>query len=167
MGAPLRRHWYDKGAVPAATTEKVAAAGAVTVTFAGGVVMLGVTFAVSVAAALVTVPATLETTTSKEAPLSVPAVGVRTYVGLVAPPMGAPLRRHWYDNGVVPAATMEKLAAAGAVTVTLAGGVVMLGATGAPFTVRMAAALVTLPATLETTTSNEAPLSPTAVGLST
>ena len=94
MGAPLRRHWYDNGVVPAATTEKLAAAGAVTVTLAGGVVMLGDTFTVSAAALLVTVPAALETTTSNEAPLSVPAVGVRMYVALVAPPMGAPLRRH-------------------------------------------------------------------------
>ena len=48
MGAPLRRHWYDNGAVPAATTEKDAAAGAVTVTFAGGVVILGATGVASV-----------------------------------------------------------------------------------------------------------------------
>ena len=59
----------------------------------------------------------------------------------------------------MPAATTEKVAAAGAVTVRFAGGVVMLGGTGAAFTVRVAAALVTLPAPLETTTSNGAPLS--------
>ena len=54
MLLPLRRHWYDRGAVPAATAEKVAEAGAVTVRSAGGVVMLGATLTVSAAAALVT-----------------------------------------------------------------------------------------------------------------
>jgi hypothetical protein len=143
---------------------KLAAAGAVTVTFAGWVVMLGVTFTVSVAAALVALPATLETTTSNEAPLSVPAVGFSEYDALVAPEIGAPLRRHWYDKGAVPAATTEKLAAAGAVTVTFAGDVVMLGVT---FTVSAATALVTLPATFDTTTVNCAPVSVPAVGVST
>ena len=60
-----------------ATTEKFAAFGAVTVRFAGCVVMLGGTgvgFTVRVAVLLVTVPAPFETTTSRE-PLSATAVG--------------------------------------------------------------------------------------------
>ncbi len=52
-------------------------------------------------------------------------------------------------------------------TVTFAGCVVMLGATGAAFTVSVADALVALPALFETTTSNDAPLSLAAVGAST
>jgi hypothetical protein len=59
------------------------------------------------------------------------------------------------------------LAAAGAVTVTFAGGVVMLGGTAPEPTVSVAFALVTLPTALVTTTLNSAPLSLTAVGLST
>ena len=55
-------------------------------------------------------------------------------------------------SGASPAATTEKVAAAGAVTVTLAGCVVMLGATGGGFTVRIAAALVTEPTELVMTT---------------
>ena len=51
-------------------------------------------------------------------------------------------------------------------TVRLAGWVMMLGGTGAGFTVRVAAALVTLPPPLVTTTLNWAPLSATAVGFS-
>ena len=73
------------------------ALGAATVTLAGGVVMPGGTGAgvtVSVAAALVTVPAPLVTTTSNCAPLSARAVGSSTYAALVAPAMLAPLRRH-------------------------------------------------------------------------
>ena len=46
-----------------------------------------------------------------------------------------------------------------AVTVWFAGGVVIEGATGAAFTVRVATLLVTLPAVLLTTTVNCAPLS--------
>ena len=46
-----------------------------------------------------------------------------------------------------------------AVTVWLAGGVVIVGATGAGFTVSVAALLVTVPAVFVTTTSNVDPLS--------
>jgi hypothetical protein len=46
-----------------------------------------------------------------------------------------------------------------AVTVWLAGGVVIVGATGAGFTVSVAVALVTVPAVLLTTTANVDPLS--------
>ena len=52
MATPLRRHWYDNGAVPVATTEKFAAAGTVTVTFAGGVVICGGMRMVSLSVAL-------------------------------------------------------------------------------------------------------------------
>jgi hypothetical protein len=45
------------------------------------------------------------------------------------------------------------------VTVWLAGGVVIVGATGATLTVNIAAALVTVPALLVTTTVNVEPLS--------
>jgi hypothetical protein len=50
------------------------------------------------------------------------------------------------------------------VTVWLCGCVVIVGATTAAFTVRVAALLVTLPAVLVTVTVNCAPLSPEAVG---
>jgi len=46
-----------------------------------------------------------------------------------------------------------------AVTVWFAGGVVIVGATGAGFTVSVAAVLVTVPAVFVTTTSNVDPLS--------
>ena len=46
-----------------------------------------------------------------------------------------------------------------AVTVWLAGGVVIVGATGAGFTVRVPAELVTVPAVLITVTENVEPLS--------
>ena len=61
----------------------------------------------------------------------------------------------------MPVATTLNVAEAGALTVRLAGCVVMPGAT---FTVKVAAVLVTLPAALDTTTSNVAPLSDPAVG---
>ncbi len=65
--------------MPAATTEKVAEAGAVTVRLARPRLrMLGATLTVSVPAALVILPTLLVTTTSKVEPLSPPAVGVKT-----------------------------------------------------------------------------------------
>ncbi len=60
------------------------------------------------------------------------------------------------------AATLKK-AVCPAVTVWLAGCVVIEGATGAAFTVRVAELLVTFPAVLLTTTVNSAPLSELAV----
>src|SRR5260370_17227932 len=66
---------------------------------------------------------------------------------------------HWQPSGAVPAATTVKLAVCPAVTVWLAGCVVIVGATGAAFTVSVAAALVTVPAVLFTTTRNDDPLS--------
>jgi hypothetical protein len=59
----------------------------------------------------------------------------------------------------VPVATTVKLAVCPAVTVWLAGGVVIVGTTAAALTVSVAAALVTVPAVLLTTTANVAPLS--------
>ena len=55
------------------------------------------------------------------------------------------------------AATL-KVAVAGAVTVRLAGWAVILGATGAGLTVKVAALLVTEPEALVTTHSNWVPL---------
>jgi hypothetical protein len=63
--------------VPAATTVNVAVCPAVTVWFAGCVVIVGDTgagFTVNVAAVLVTVPAVFVTTTEKADPLSVVVV---------------------------------------------------------------------------------------------
>jgi len=64
----------------------------------------------------------------------------------------------------VPLATTLKVAVWPAVTVMLAGCVVMLGATGAAFTVRVAEELVALFTELVTTTANFSPLSPVVVG---
>jgi hypothetical protein len=59
----------------------------------------------------------------------------------------------------VPDAVTENVAVCPAVTVWLAGCVVIEGATGAGFTVRVAALLVALPTELVTTTVNCALLS--------
>jgi len=59
----------------------------------------------------------------------------------------------------VPAATTGKVAVCPAVTVWFTGWVVIVGATGAGFTVSVAALLVTVPAVLLTTTAKLAPLS--------
>ena len=70
---------------------------------------------------------------------------------------------HWYVGVGVPVAATLKVAVAGAVTVTLlTGWVVMLGAT-AGLTVKVAAVLVTLPAILVTTHSYLVPLFATVV----
>jgi len=61
----------------------------------------------------------------------------------------------------VPLAVTEKVAGWPAVTVWLAGWVVIVGG---KLTVSVAAVLVTLPAALLTTTLNSAPLSPPVVG---
>jgi hypothetical protein len=77
MSVPLRCHRYDSGAVPAATTVKVALAPTAATALAGGVVMLGATAAavtVSVAPVLVTLPLALPTTTLNTAPESPTAV---------------------------------------------------------------------------------------------
>jgi len=59
----------------------------------------------------------------------------------------------------VPAASTVKVAVCPAVTVWFTGCVVIVGATGAGFTVSVAALLVTVPAVLLTTTAKVAPLS--------
>src|SRR5260221_11957068 len=71
--SPLFCHWKFNGAVPVATTVKLAVCPAVTAWLAGCMVIVGATaaaFTVSAAAPLVTVPAVLLTTTRKVAPLS-------------------------------------------------------------------------------------------------
>jgi hypothetical protein len=62
-------------------------------------------------------------------------------------------------SGAVPAAVTANLAVCPAVTVWFAGCVVIVGATGAAFTVSVADALVTVPAVFVTTTRKVAPLS--------
>jgi len=59
----------------------------------------------------------------------------------------------------VPVALTLKVAVCPAVTVWLAGGDVIDGATAAAFTVRVALLLVALPAEFVTTTENRDPLS--------
>jgi hypothetical protein len=59
----------------------------------------------------------------------------------------------------VPVAATAKVAVCPAVTVWFAGCVVIVGATAAAFTVKVAALLVTVPAVFVTTTSNVEPLS--------
>jgi hypothetical protein len=59
----------------------------------------------------------------------------------------------------VPVATTVNVAVCPAVTVWFAGCVVIAGATGAAFTVSVAAVLVAAPALLLTTTANVDPLS--------
>jgi hypothetical protein len=61
-------------------------------------------------------------------------------------------------------AVTENVAVCPSVTVRLAGWLVIVGATGAAFTVSVAALLVALPAELLTTTVNCAPLSAVVVG---
>jgi hypothetical protein len=81
--------------VPLAVTLKVAVCPAVTVWFAGGVVIVGGVLTVNVAGVLVTVPPALVTVTVKIEPLSpLTAAGV-VYVLEVAPPMATPPLYHW------------------------------------------------------------------------
>ena len=61
--------------------------------------------------------------------------------------------RHWYDSGDVPVASTLKFAGVPVVTVWDCGCVVMDGATGAAFTVRVAALDVALPTLFDTTQS--------------
>ena len=73
--------------------------------------------------------------------------------------MAAPFFIHWYVIGDVPVAATLNVAVWPAVTVSLAGCVVIAGATVAVFTDRIAALLVALPALLLTVTANVALLS--------
>jgi hypothetical protein len=77
----------------------------------------------------------------------------------VAPPIAAPFLLHWYVMGAVPLAVTVKEAVFPAITVWLAGCVVIAGATEALVTVSTAALLVALPAVLLTTALNCALLS--------
>ena len=65
----------------------------------------------------------------------------------------------------MPVATTVNVAVCPAVTVWFAGCVVIVGATGAAFTVSVAALLVAVPALLLTTTSNVDPLSEVVVAV--
>src|SRR3954464_12632605 len=105
---------------------------------------------VSVAAALVTLPAPLLTTTVY-APASALWACAMVNTEAVARRMFAPLTRHWYVNGGEPPAMTEKLTGSLARTERLAGCCVMVGATAA-LTVRVAAAEVTALTGLVTTT---------------
>src|SRR5260370_603811 len=98
MFAPFFCHWYPSGAVPVATTVNVAVCPAVTVWFAGCVVIAGATAAaltVSVAAVLVTVPALLLTTTVNCSPLCEVVLAAVVYVAAFAAPLiGEPFICH-------------------------------------------------------------------------
>lgn len=70
IAIPPLDHWYVSGAVPVATTLKVAVCPTATVWLAGWVVIVGGVLTVKVAGALVTVPPVLVTVTVKWEPLS-------------------------------------------------------------------------------------------------
>ncbi len=79
---------------------------------------------------------------------------------MVAPLIFAPFFLHWKLNGVAPVTVTLNLALRPALTVALAGGLVMFGAV---FTVNVTVLLVTLPPPLLTTTEKRAPLSASVV----
>jgi len=153
-------HWTvgaeQLGGVEAAAVN-VAAPGAVTVTSVGWVVTLGATHAgltVSVAALLFVEPAAFANTARYRLPDNAVLVGEIVNVVDVAPERLVNVVPPSVDTchctvgaeqlgGVEPAAV--KVTAAGAVTVTLAGCVVMLGATHAGLTVSVAALLFVEP----------------------
>jgi hypothetical protein len=114
---------------------------------------------VSIAALLVALPAPLLTTAVNFALLSVDVSAGVVYVGEVAPLIGAPFLLHWYVSGAVPVAATVNEAVFPAITVWLAGCVVMAGATVVLVTVSTAALLVALPAVLLTSAVNCALLS--------
>ena len=78
----------------------------------------------------------------------------------VAPLIAVPPLYHWYVRGPGPLAVTLKIAAWPVVTVWLAGGVMI---TGAAVTVKVAGALVAVPAVLVTVTVKREPLSPITV----
>ena len=125
--------------MPVATTLKVAVAGAMTVMLlTGWLVMLGstATLTVKLAVVLVTLPAVLVTTHSYKVPLLAAVVAGVVYEALVAPVIfvnvtPSLLDIHWYFGEGEPLATTLNVAVAGAMTVILlTGWVVMFGATG-------------------------------------
>ena len=70
----------------------------------------------------------------------------------MAPEMFVPFFRHWYVGAGVPLAPAVKVTDPPAVTVWLAGCVVITGATEAALTMRVASSEVVDPAEFETTT---------------
>ena len=74
------------------------------------------------------------------------------YVEDVAPEIATPSFFHRYVNGAVPLADTEKLAAPPVCTETALGCVVIVGATTAAVTVKVAALLIAEPALLVMTT---------------
>src|SRR5437016_6705889 len=87
--------------------------------------IVDVVFTVSVAALLVTFPATLLTTTTDCAPLSADVVAGGAQRAEVAPVMAVPVFCHWYLTGAVPVATTVKVAVGPTVKASLAGWVVI------------------------------------------
>jgi hypothetical protein len=79
-------------------------------------------------------------------------VALIEYVEDVAPLIDEPSLFHWYVNGEVPLAATEKVVELPAVTDAALGWVVIVGATIAAATVRLAVLLVAEPALLVTTT---------------
>jgi hypothetical protein len=114
---------------------------------------------VSVAAALVALPAEFVTVTVNCDPLSAVVVAGVVYEVEVAPLIAVPPLFHWYVMGAVPVAAMTNVAVCPAITVLLAGCVVMDGAVAGTLTVSVAALLVTLVTRFETVTVNCALLS--------
>jgi hypothetical protein len=109
---------------------------------------------VRIAALLVALPAALFTATVNFALLSADVSAGVVYVDEFAPLIAAPFLLHWYDMGAVPVAVTANEAVFPAITVWLAGWVVIAGATEALVTLRIAALLVAFPALLLTPTAN-------------
>ena len=114
---------------------------------------------VRIAALLVALPAALLTATVKFALLSADVSAGVVYEDEFAPLIAKPFLLHWYVMGDVPVAVTANEAVFPANTVWLAGWVVIVGATVALVTVRIAALLVAFPALLLTATANCALLS--------
>lgn len=114
---------------------------------------------VRIAALLVALPAPLLTATVNLALLSVAVSAGVVYVAAVAPPITVPFLLHTYVSGAVPVAATVNEAVFPAITVWLAGCLVICGATVALVTVSTAALLVALPAVLITSAVNCALLS--------
>jgi len=153
--------------LPVATTEKVAVAGACTDVLAGCVVMTGAVsggLTVSVAALDVAEPCELVAVTSYLVPDCDAVVGGVVYEADVAPEIGLKVMApgasldHCKVGAGLPDAAAVNVAVAGAVTVWLAGCVVMVGAASGGLTVRVAADDVTEPTGLDTVTSYLVPL---------
>jgi hypothetical protein len=114
---------------------------------------------VRIAALLVALPVPLLTATVNFALLSAVVSAGVVYVAAVAPPIAVPFLLHRYVSGAVPVAATVNEAVFPAITVWLAGCVVIWGATVVLVTVSTAALLVALPAVLLTSAVNCALLS--------